>query len=91
MSHTMGGKGTSRVWVRVYVRIPMGYPCLTLVLMSIKLNRSIYRGNLGRNGKRIITWNNHWRRRRRRRNIEMQKLYQRCNSLVRSSMCLGAV
>ena len=26
----LGGKGTSRVWVRVYVRIPMGYPCLTL-------------------------------------------------------------
>ena len=30
----VGGKGTSRVWVRVCVRIPMGYPCLTLIALT---------------------------------------------------------
>ena len=42
------------------------------VQMPIKLNRLMNRGNLCRNSKRIITGNNHWRR---RRNIEMQRLY----------------
>ena len=30
----VGGKGTSQVWVWVCVRIPMGYPCLTLVVLD---------------------------------------------------------
>ena len=38
----VGGKGTSRVWVRVCVRIPMGYPCLTLlILLTISLISSL--------------------------------------------------
>ena len=35
----VGGKGTSWVWVRVCVRIPMGYPCLTLLPTSSAYSR----------------------------------------------------